>query len=144
MQWLRTMSIIKMKPVIWSKHQTQMSQDNVLLHDNVYPHTGAHTVTTLQQYWYVALKYPPHSSDLTPRGYHLFGPLWKCFEKSQYSTSWGRQYTCGLSTSQEYFFLKGIQKPAQCWIRCVDKQKGYVEKWGIKFSIVVLLILINT
>jgi hypothetical protein len=38
---------MKMKPVILNKYQRQMPQDNVWLHDNAYPHTGAHAVTTL-------------------------------------------------------------------------------------------------
>jgi hypothetical protein len=116
-QWLRTMSVIKMKPSIWSKHQRQLSQVNVLLDDNVYSHTGAHSVATLQKLWYVALEHPPHSSDLATSGYHLFGPLKNALKDHHIATSWRRQHICGLTSSQKHFFLWRNTKvlDQMCW-----------------------------
>jgi hypothetical protein len=39
----------ELKPAICTKRRGRLSQGVVLLHDNVHPHTEAHTINTLQQ-----------------------------------------------------------------------------------------------
>lgn len=120
MQWLKTMSVIKMKPSIHSKHKRQLSQVNVLLDANAYSHTGAHAVVTLQKLWYVTLEHPPHSSDFATSGYNLLGPLKNVLKDHHIATSWRGQYICGLPSSQKHFFLRRNTKVCpvldqMCW-----------------------------
>jgi histone-lysine N-methyltransferase SETMAR len=44
------------------------------LHDNVRPHTAAHTIERFRQLNFEVLKYPPYSPDMAPSDSHLFGP----------------------------------------------------------------------
>jgi hypothetical protein len=50
-----------------------MKSDTVL-HNNACLHTAAHTTESLHQLNFV-LKHSPHSPDLAPSNYQLFGPL---------------------------------------------------------------------
>ena len=47
----------------------------MLLHDNVRPHTAAHTAETLRKLKFEVMAHPPYSPDLAPSDYYLFGPL---------------------------------------------------------------------
>jgi hypothetical protein len=44
----------------------------VLLHDNVRPHTAAHTQSLLEHFSWDFLDYAPYSPDLAQSDYHLF------------------------------------------------------------------------
>jgi hypothetical protein len=63
-----------LKPAIRIHRRGLLSKD-VLLHDNVQPHTAAATVTTSQKLKFETINYPPYSSDLAPSDYHVFGTL---------------------------------------------------------------------
>jgi len=73
--WYSNMLVNELKPAIWSKRWGLLSKRVLLLHDNAHPHTAAHTVDTLRALKFEVLKHPPHSPDLAPSDFHLFGPI---------------------------------------------------------------------
>jgi hypothetical protein len=62
----------ELRPAIFTKRRGRLSQGVVLLHDNMRPHTAAHTINTLQQLSGEVLE---HWTHLAPSDFHLFGPL---------------------------------------------------------------------
>ena len=65
----------KLKPAIRSKRRRLLSKSVVLLHDNVRPHTAAHTAETLRKLKLEVKAHPPYNPVIVPSDYHLFGPL---------------------------------------------------------------------
>ncbi|GFR68206.1 histone-lysine N-methyltransferase SETMAR [Elysia marginata] len=57
------------------KRPGQLTNGVILQHDNARPHTARVTQGWLEKYGWDILPHPPHSPDLTPSDYHLFGPL---------------------------------------------------------------------
>jgi transposase len=60
----------------------------VLLHDNVLPHTAAHSRALLEHFNWELFDHPPKSPDLAPSDYHLFTYLknWlgsQCFNNTK-------------------------------------------------------------
>jgi histone-lysine N-methyltransferase SETMAR len=47
----------------------------LLHHNNVHPHTAAHTMDKVRALKFEVLKHPPYSPDLAPSDFHLFGPM---------------------------------------------------------------------
>ena len=66
----------ELKPAICSKRRGKLSKEILLLH-NARPHTATHTLETLKQLRWEAMKHPAYSPDLVPSDFHLFGPLKK-------------------------------------------------------------------
>jgi histone-lysine N-methyltransferase SETMAR len=46
-----------------------------LLHDDATPHTAGKTRETIEKMGWDILEHPPHSPDLEPSDFHLFGKL---------------------------------------------------------------------
>ncbi|GFR91223.1 histone-lysine N-methyltransferase SETMAR [Elysia marginata] len=57
------------------KRPGQLTNGVILQHDNATPHTARVTQGWLEKYGWEILPHPPHSPDLAPSDYHLFGPL---------------------------------------------------------------------
>jgi len=49
-----------------------LNKDVVLLHDNMRPHTTAHTNALIKLFNGKIFDHPPYSPDLAPSDYHLF------------------------------------------------------------------------
>jgi hypothetical protein len=49
-----------------------MLTKGILLHDNVQPHTAAHTHALIKLFNWEIFDHPSYSSDLVPSDYHLF------------------------------------------------------------------------
>jgi histone-lysine N-methyltransferase SETMAR len=64
-----------LKIAIRTKRRGLLSKGFAMFHDNIRPHTAAHTVESLRQMNSEVLKHPPYSPDLAPPDVHLFGPL---------------------------------------------------------------------
>ena len=75
------------------------------------------------------LKLPPYSPDLAPSDFHLFGPMKEHLRGQKFADdevmeavqSW-------LKATPKSFFLEGIRKLVDRWIKCVAKQGDYVKK----------------
>src|SRR5579862_8085227 len=65
----------KLRKVIRKRRPRLLSDGVILLHDNATPHTAAHTREWLDLHNWEILEHPPHSPDLAPSDFHLFGPL---------------------------------------------------------------------
>jgi hypothetical protein len=61
-------------PAICSKRRGRLPEGILLLHDNVCPHTTAHTLESLRKLKWEVTENLVHSPDLAPC-FHLFGPL---------------------------------------------------------------------
>jgi hypothetical protein len=65
-----------LKPVIFSKKREEsLSKGVLLLHENARPHTAAHTLESLRKLKWKVTEHLPHSPDLAPSDFNLFGPL---------------------------------------------------------------------
>jgi hypothetical protein len=67
--------ISKLKPALRNKHSGLLSRGILLLHDNTLPHFMASTIEAIRQLKFELPPHPPHSPDLGPSDYHVFGPL---------------------------------------------------------------------
>ena len=65
----------RLREAIRRKRPGRLRQGVLLQHDNATPHTAKLTQDWLQRYKWEVLPHPPHSPDLAPSDYHLFGPL---------------------------------------------------------------------
>jgi hypothetical protein len=85
----------------------------VLLHDNVHPHTAARTQALLEHFDWELFDHPPHSSDLTLRGYHLFTYLrnWLRSQNFNNNEKLMEGVKTWLSSEVADFFDIGMQEP---------------------------------
>jgi histone-lysine N-methyltransferase SETMAR len=63
------------KLAICRKRVGMLTRGVKLLHDNATPHTAGKTCETIEKMCWEILEHPPHSPDLTPSDFHLFGKL---------------------------------------------------------------------
>jgi transposase len=81
----------------------------MLFHDNVHPHTAAHTTALLQHFNWELFAHPTYGPDLAPSDYNLFTYLktwlrsqrFKCNEFMEWVKTW-------LSSQAADFFDRGI------------------------------------
>jgi len=107
----------ELKPANCSKRRGKLSKEILLLHNNACPHTAAHTLETLKQLKWEAMKHPVYSPDLAPSDFHLFGLLKNALR--------GRLFSCDddvqtavhqwLRTQPKTFFADGIKKLVGRW-----------------------------
>ena len=107
-----------------------MTNRVILQHDNATPHTARVTQGWLEKYGWEILPHPPHSPDLAPSDYHLFGPLkrelaGKRFDDDEELVDHVRKWLQNLDGS---FFREGIYSMVRRWQKCVDRLGCYVEK----------------
>jgi hypothetical protein len=62
----------KLCTAIHNKRCGMLTSSVVVLHDNVHPHTTAHTQALLKHFNWELFDHPPYSPDLAPCDYHLF------------------------------------------------------------------------
>ena len=108
----------------------------MLLHDNVRPHTAAHTVETLQKLNFDVLAHPPYSPDLVPSTVdfvdcHLFGLLKEALRSRRFTSVQELKeavHAWLANQPKTFFFSEGIKKFVQRWKKCTEKQGDYVWK----------------
>jgi len=90
------------------KAQTSVS----FLQDNARPHVAACTMDTIQKLKWNVLPYPPHSLDLAPSDYHLFGPLKEHLRRKRFHNNEEviQDVQEWLHWQPKDFFLNGICK----------------------------------
>jgi histone-lysine N-methyltransferase SETMAR len=128
----------KLKPAIWTKCQVLLQKGVALLHGNAHLHTATHTVEILCQLNIEELEQPPHSPDLAPFDYHLFGPVrpFKKLPLCQWPRSEEVMNACLVT--QPKTFASDVSR----WTKCVVNEGDYVEKLcSCKICIAVVLIL---
>ena len=120
----------KLREAIRRKRPGQLTNGVILQHDNATPHTARVTQGWLEKYGWEILPHPPHSPDLAPSDYHLFGPLkrelaGKRFDDDEELVDHVRKWLQNLDGS---FFREGIYSMVRRWQKCVDRLGCYVEK----------------
>ena len=65
----------KLREALRRKRPGRLSKGVILQHDNATPHTAKRTQDWLKRYNWETLPHPPHSPDLAPSDFHLFGPF---------------------------------------------------------------------
>jgi histone-lysine N-methyltransferase SETMAR len=100
------------------------------LHDNVTLHTAGKTRETIEKMGWEILKHPPHSPDLAPSDFHLFGklkehPSGKRFASDQEVENETRNWLTNLDAN---FYAEGILKLVSRWEKCLKLFGDYVEK----------------
>ena len=118
----------KLREAIRRKRPRQLTNGVILQHDNATPHTARVTQGWLEKYGF--LPHPPHSPDLAPSDYHLFGPLQrelagKRFDDDEELVDHVQKWLQNLDGS---FFREGIYSMVRRWQKCVDRLGCYVEK----------------
>jgi len=105
------------------------------LQDNARPHVAARTMDTIQKLKWNVLPHPPHSPDLAPSDYHIFGPLkehldGKSFRNNEEVIQDVKEW---LHWQPKDFVLSGIRKLPDRWRKCIANQGDYVEKQQFQF-----------
>jgi hypothetical protein len=65
----------KLHKAIKRKRSGRLTAIVRLLHDGAQPHTSVHTAVWLKKQKWEVLQHPPHSRDLAPSDFYLFGQL---------------------------------------------------------------------
>lgn len=120
----------QLRQSIRKKRPGMISRGVVLLHDNATPHTATATREWLNRYKWETLEHPPHSPDLAPSDFHLFGPLKKhlsgrAFKDEEQLKSAVKHY---MSLNDQQFYKEGFDSLVVRWDKCINKFGDYVEK----------------
>jgi len=120
----------KLRMAIRKRRPRLLSDGVILLHDNATPHTAAHTREWLDRHNWEILEHPPHSPDLAPSDFHLFGPLKRhlsgqCFKTDEDIKEAVKDW---FSTRVPEFYAQGIDALVHRWDKCLNKYGDYVEK----------------
>ncbi|GFS18350.1 attractin protein 1 [Elysia marginata] len=118
------------KEAIRGKRPGQLTKGVILQHDNATPHTARVTQGWLEKYGWEISPHPPHSPDLAPSDYHLFGPLkrelaGKRFDDDEELVDHVRKRLQNLGGS---FFREGIYSMVWRWQKCVDRRREMKER----------------
>jgi len=117
-------------PAIKSKRRGLLSKGVLLQHDNARLHTARSAVPTIQDLSFECLPHPPHSPDLAPRDFHVFGPIkeamrGKCFRSDEDLQQVEHEW---LHSQQKDFYSRGIHALPKPWNTCMERNGEYVEK----------------
>jgi histone-lysine N-methyltransferase SETMAR len=102
----------------------------VLLHDNAWPHTAAHTKALLQQFNWEIFEHPPYSPDLAPSNYQLFTNMkvWLANQRFKANEELMDGVNNWLGTLVALFFDERLQKLMRQCDKCLNLGGTYVEK----------------
>ncbi|GFS03474.1 histone-lysine N-methyltransferase SETMAR [Elysia marginata] len=109
----------KLRDAIRRKRPGQLTKGVILQHDNATPHTARVTQCWLEKYGWDILSHPPHSPDLAPSDYHLFGPLkHELAGKQEELVDHVRKWLQNLDRS---LFREGVYSMVRRWQKCIDR-----------------------
>ena len=120
----------RLREAIRRKRPGRLREGVVLLHDNATPHTANLTRQWLENFGWEVLPHPPHSPDLAPSDFHLFGHLKRHLSGSRFDTDdevvadvkqWLRSLDAPL-------FRDGMFALLHRWQKCLDVNGDGVEK----------------
>jgi len=106
-------------PAIKSKQRGLLSTGVLLQHDNARPHTARSIVSTIQDLSFECFPHPPHSPDLVPSDFHVFGPLKEAMGGKSFRSDESRRCLNGCALSQKTFFSRGIHAIPKRWNTCM-------------------------
>ena len=120
----------KLREAIRRKRPGRLSKGVILQHDNATPHTAKRTQDWLKRYNWETLPHPPHSPDLAPSDFHLFGPLKRHLAGQRFEDDDDliEEVTSWLRSLDKKFLRDGIYSLVQRWKKCLDLHGDYVEK----------------
>jgi histone-lysine N-methyltransferase SETMAR len=120
----------QLRLAIRRKRAGLLSSGVILLHDNATPHTAAATRAQLSRYNWEILEHPPHSPDLAPSDFHLFGPLKRKLSGQRFATDDELEGAVLQFFKQcdTFFYRAGIESLVQRWDKCLNKFGDYIEK----------------
>ena len=118
----------KLREAIRRKRPGQLTNGVILQHDNAIPHTARVTQGWLEKYGWEILPHQPHSPDLAPSDYHLFGPLKRELAGKRFYDEELVDHVRKWLHLDGSFFREGIYSMVRRWQKCVDKLGCYVEK----------------
>jgi hypothetical protein len=136
--------IKKLHRTIQNKRCGMLTYGVVLLHDNVRPHTAAHTRALLEHFNWELFDHPPYRPDLTSYLKNWFTS--RCFNNIDKFTEGVKTW---LGSQEADFFHRDIQKLIPQYEKCLNSSSGYTEKQlkyihifsAIKFFFSLLLLL---
>ena len=112
----------RLREAIRRKRSGRLRQGVLLQHDNATPHTAKLTQDLLQRYKWEVLPHPPHSPDLAPSDYHLFGPLKRHLAGQRFTKDDDliENVTNWLYSLDENFLRDGIYSLVHRWQKCCN------------------------
>ena len=130
-RYIETLKKVRDKIRFGRKRRGRLQAQTVrLLHDNATPHTAHKTKAWLDSSKWNVMDHPPHSPDLAPSDFHLFGPLkhhlgGKKFEDDESLQAEVKHF---FQEKGVRFFEEGILKLKKRWEKCIEIGGDYVEK----------------
>ena len=120
----------KLREAVRRKRPGRLSEGFSLQHDNATPHTAKMTKEWIQKYGWEVLPHPPHSPDLAPSDYHLFGPLKRHLAGKRFDEDEDliQEVKTWLQNLDGDFFKRGIYSLMHRWQKCIDLEGDYIEK----------------
>jgi histone-lysine N-methyltransferase SETMAR len=122
----------KLGQAIRRKRVGMLTRGVKLLHDNATPHTARKTRETIQKMGLGIIEHPPHSPDLAPPDFHLFGKLkehllGKRFASYQEVENETRNWLTNLDAN---FYAEStrILKLVSRWDKCLNLFGDFMEK----------------
>ncbi|GFY15240.1 mariner Mos1 transposase [Trichonephila clavipes] len=97
-----------------------LSGEVIILHDNAPPHVAVACQILLRQFHWEILEHPAYSSDLSPREYHIFGPLQKALKGRRFASDYEVQNAVEnwLHYQHQNFFTQGTHPVVDLWDTC--------------------------
>ena len=119
-----------LREAIRRKRPSRLRQGVLLQHDDATPHTAHLTRGWLEKYGWEILPHPPHSPDLAPSDFHLFGNLMRRLSGCRFENDEGvaDEVRGWLNTRDEQFYRDGIFALLHRWQKCIDNNGDYIEK----------------
>ncbi|PNF20470.1 hypothetical protein B7P43_G07694 [Cryptotermes secundus] len=126
-EWYKTLT--KLKALI-SQVRLEKQTTFHLQHDNARPHTSLATTAQIAKFGWTVLPHQPHSPDLAPSDFHLFGPMkdglcGQHFPDNDAVIGAVRKW---LASAGADFYGYGIQALVHRWQKCITNSGDYVEK----------------
>ena len=114
------------------KKRSHLKQKKILFYDDNAP---SHTLNIAHgkkhELGFGTFSHPPYSPDLAPSEYYYLFPnlkRWLCgkrFEPNEEVEWETEEYFGGFDKS---YYLEGIKKLKDCWIRCIELKGEYIGK----------------
>ena len=73
-----------LKPAIRQKRRGFLTTGVCLFQDNAKPHTATASLSTIKELRFECIPHLPHSPDLAPTDFHVFGPLKVALSRTQF------------------------------------------------------------
>lgn len=97
------------------------------MQDNAPAHTLQVAMTAATECGFEVLPHPPYSLDMTLSDFYLFPKLKSNLRGAQFGSNEGV-----IEAVNEYlekdFYLEGISKLEQRWVKCIALKGDYIEK----------------